>query len=62
MTKEEFQTAKQQANGLPALQRFADIWFQAGRKSAIRDIIEEWEKPWSMTDGRRFIDRLRDMK
>lgn len=62
MTGEEFKIAKEQAGGLPALQRFADIWFEAGRKSAIRDIIEEWEKPYGLTDGRKFIDRLKDMK
>lgn len=28
---------------------------------AIREAVNEWEKPYGLTDGRRFIDRLRDM-
>ena len=31
-------------------------WF-----SAMREAVAEWEKPHGLTDGRRFIDRLRGM-
>ncbi len=44
-----------------ALRKLADLWFAAGRADALRDAVAEWEKPWGMSDGRQFIDRLRAM-
>lgn len=39
-----------------------DIWSASeGWYSAIDEVIKEWEKPYGLTDGRKFIDRLRDM-
>ncbi len=36
----------------------------AGRafNAAIEAVIAEWEKPYGLTDGRTFIERLRGMK
>lgn len=45
----------------PALRKLADIWFAAGRAAALRDAVKEWEKPYGLSDGRNFIDRLRTM-
>ena len=45
----------------PALRKLAEVWFAAGRAAALRDAVEEWEKPWGASDGRPFIDRLRTM-
>lgn len=28
---------------------------------AMREAVIEWEKPYGLTDGRKFIERLRDM-
>lgn len=28
---------------------------------AMRETVIEWEKPYGLTDGRQFIERLRDM-
>ena len=30
-------------------------------RSAMREAVAEWEKPHGLTDGRRFIDRMRGM-
>ena len=30
-------------------------------RAAMREAVAEWEKPHGLTDGRRFIDRLRGM-
>lgn len=32
-----------------------------GWQAAIAEVIAEWEKPYGLTDGRTFIERLRDM-
>lgn len=45
----------------PALRKLAEVWFAAGRAAALRDVVEEWEKPWAAGDGRPFVDRLRTM-
>jgi hypothetical protein len=35
--------------------------YEAGRKAAFQEILTEWEKPYGLTDGRSFIERLRGM-
>jgi len=32
-----------------------------GWQAAIAAVVAEWEKPYGLTDGRNFIDRLRGM-
>jgi hypothetical protein len=35
--------------------------YEAGRKAAFHEAVAEWEKPYGLTDGRSFIERLRGM-
>jgi hypothetical protein len=37
-------------------------WARLGFNAALEAVIAEWEKPYGLTDGRKFIDRLRGMK
>lgn len=62
MTDKQPKVHMEQAGEQSELQRLAEIWYRAGRSDAIRDVIEEWEKPWGLTDGRPFRERLKDMK
>jgi hypothetical protein len=46
--------------GMPSVHGELGVW-KAAWDAAIAAAIAEWEKPYGLTDGRRFIDRLRDM-
>lgn len=41
--------------------REAESKIKSAREEALKEVLNEWNKPYGLTDGRKFIDRLNDM-
>ena len=47
--------------GIPGLQAGEDVNEEDTRQAAYREVLAEWEKPWGLSAGKTFIERLRAM-